>query len=127
MTPLLNAARRVGAPPTATRAKSRSGSKPRSFKINRMTLSSCEPKVVTPIFLPLRSATDFTSGVEKTRPIKRIDGAGQVNRVCTANRRGDNRRAADKAQWHLARDHRCGQNWTALNVNEINVEPVFFE
>ena len=65
--PLLNAAKRVGAPPTATMAKSRSGVRPRSFRMKRMTLSSWEPMVVTPIFLPFKSAMVFTSGVEKIR------------------------------------------------------------
>ena len=35
--------------------------------------------------------------------------------------------AAEKAQRHLAGDHRGRQDRAALNVNEIDVEPVLFE
>src|SRR5512146_853452 len=103
MTPLLKAASRVGAPPTATKATSRSGMRPRSFKINRITLSSCDP------------------------PVQCVYAAGEIDCISPANCRSDDRCPADEAQRHLAGNHCRGQDGTSLDINQINVEPVLFE
>ena len=60
----------------------------------------------------------------KHPPIKRVDAASEIYRVCAADRRGDDGPAADKAQRNLSGNHRGCENGTPLNVNQIDIEAV---
>ena len=60
-------------------------------------------------------------------PVERIDAASEIDRVGPADGRGDDGRATDEAQRHLAGDHCRREYRAALDVDQVDVETVFSE
>ncbi len=116
---------RSGSPPVVSSVMSRSGLRPFFFAIERTRKSVSEPRLDTPIFLPLRSSDPFDFGPNHESVDYSGHGVRENRHIGAGEIRADDGRRRDGSYIDAATDQRLRRDPRSVHVMTSASRPYF--